>query len=122
MEGWIVFTITGEHINPDLITRHLSIEPDRIVHPDERNGYKTLWQVNSRLSGDESSERHFQDILSRLLPVRDKVKNFSKEARIDFFCSFYKKQGSSETVVIPMKTLLLIGHLGANLEIDTQIR
>ena len=118
MEGFVVFSITGENIHPDLITRHIQLEPSRVIHPVEENDYKTLWQINSRLKGREPIVEHFRDILKRLMPVRKKLREFSRDAELIFFCSLIKQKVSPETAVIPQEILLVIGNLGASLEID----
>ncbi|MDH5656566.1 MAG: DUF4279 domain-containing protein [Spirochaetia bacterium] len=121
MDCWVVFTISGDGINPELFTRHLGMEPNRIVSPTEDNDYKSLWQISSSLKGKESPEDHFMDILRRLLPVREKLKKFTKDAKLDFYCAVSKPSGYSEVLCINPEILSVIGHIGATLEIDFQI-
>jgi len=122
MEGWMVFTITGERINPDLITQYLNLTPDKVIRPTESNNYETVWQINSDLSGEESLDKHFDALFNQLLPVREKLKEFAKEARLDFFCTMVKKKGSGKTLQLSPQVLLLIGHIGAYLEVDIEIK
>jgi len=118
MDCWVIFTISGDGINPELITRHLSIEPSRTVQPTEDNDYKSLWQISSSHRGRESVEDHFMDLLGRLLPSREKLKKFEKDTKMDFFCSVAKEKNSPELLILPSKILLMIGHIGASLEIE----
>jgi len=121
MVGWVVFTIAGERINPDVISHELSLTPDRVIYPQPSNRYKTVWQLNSLLPSDESIERHIWNILARLLPVRNRLKKYQQDAELEFYCSVKKNHNASDVLMFSPRLLLLAGSLGAGITTDFDV-
>ncbi len=117
IDNWVVFSIGGDDFNPDVITKMLGIEPDRVFYPDE-DGKNALWQMSSTVPGTESLETHFWEILHRLLPVRRELLKIAKEASLNFYCTIRKSKGRSGFLPLSPRVLILIGYIGAGLDIE----
>lgn len=114
MKNWAIFLISGRGLNPEEITKHLNLQPDKI-RTNELTG-TTFWQLNSILEGENNIEEHIEFILKKLYPVRKKIQGLSKKYDISFVCNL-NLQNPKEGIKFSSKYLSLIGYLGANLEI-----
>ena len=118
--GWTLFVVSGPDLNPELITQMLGIEPDRAVVPSgDREG---AWQINSTRGADESIEDHIWEILHRLVGVRRKLRELSKDLRLEFYCAIEKDGGEIIHIVLPPRLMLFIGYLGARIVWDVSDR
>lgn len=120
LENWVVFTVTGEEFNPDVITMSLKIEPDRVYHPEGGNK-KALWQMRSTLPATYHLEAHFWEILKRIVPVRKDLMRIARDAEILFYCTVRKRRNSKQRLDLSPKLLILVGHLGAGIRMDIEL-
>ena len=111
-ENWVIFSVTGEDFNPDLVTAELDIEPDRVFYPDEKNS-EVVWQLKSTLHGSESLENHMWEILYRLLPVRKNLMKIARDSQLTFHCTIMNPGSFRTAIQISPKLMLLVGHIGA---------
>ncbi len=119
IQGWVVFVITHSRLNPDQITTELGLEPDRSDYTDPLGRHDGFWQLNSTLSGDETLETHFWNILTRLTPVHKKLWEMSQKMKLSFYCTIQKaSEQPMEPVVLPAKLLLLLGYIGAEIDVE----
>jgi len=116
--GWVVFIISHENVNPDQITRDLGLEPDRIFYSNPLENQTGQWQLNSALNADETIEAHLWNILTRLAPIHRKLWKISEIFNLEFHCTIQKTAGAMEPFVLPARLLLLIGYIGASIEIE----
>ncbi len=117
---WLLFAISGPELNPELITQMLGMEPDRKVQAlADRDG---VWQINSTLGAQESIEDHLREILYRLLPVRRKLRELSRDLKLEFYCAVEKEPGTHILFVMPSRLLLFAGYLGATVVWDISDR
>ena len=116
--GWVVFLITDVQLNPDEITAALGLAPDRVEYPEPADRRPGVWQLNSRLPGQAPLTEHFFDILNRLVPVHQRLWSFSERFRLEFFCSVQKTGASTAPLVLPARLLLLLGYIGAEVELE----
>ena len=117
-QGWVVFIMSHENMTPDQITGELGIEPDKYYYSDPLEMQKGQWQLNSSLSGIATIEDHFWNILNRLVPVYPQILRYSQDLKLQFFCTIQKKSNEIEPVILPPRLLLLIGYIGAEIEIE----
>lgn len=118
-ESWVVFSISGEQFNPDVITMELGIEPDRVIRPDaEKHG--SIWQISSHLTGGASPEAHFWEILRRLLPVRRNLMKIARDVRLQFYCTIIKSGRDRCNINLSPRLLILIGYIGAGVEVEVR--
>ncbi len=117
VESWVVFSISGEQFNPDVVSMELGVDPDRIIHPD-REGRGAIWQISSSLSGSASPEAHFWEILRRLLPARRNLMKIARDTNMQFYCTIVKGKKDRCEIDLSPRLLILIGYIGAGLEID----
>lgn len=116
--GWAVLTISSRGLDTDQITAILGINPDRII-PDDSKGF-TVWQLNSHPGGNESLAAHVEDLLTKLRPVRRKLRRLSQKHRIRFACVMETGDIPHGTMRLPARYLLLAGYLGAEIELSFQ--
>ncbi len=119
VESWVIFSVSGERFNPDVVTRELGLEPDRVVRPDGDMDH-AIWQITSRLSGSASPEAHFWEILRRLLPVRRSLMKIAKDTRLNFYCTVSKPAKKRFDISLSPRLLILIGYIGAGLEMEVR--
>lgn len=116
--GWVVFLITDVQLNPDDITAQLGIQPDRVQYPEPTERRAGIWQINSSLPGQQSVTDHFNDILKKLIPIHKRLWRLSERYRLEFFCSIQKTGESTAPIILPSKILLLLGYIGADVELE----
>ncbi len=116
--GWVVFLLTDIQLNPDQITAQLGVAPDRVQHPEPSERRPGIWQLNSRLPGQAPITEHFYDLLHRLVPVHRQLWTLAERYRLEFFCSIQKKGEATTPLVLPARMLLLLGYVGADIEIE----
>lgn len=116
-ENWVIFTVSGEAFNPELISVELNLEPDRVFRPDAHNPM-AMWQINSRLSGSESLEAHFWDIMNRLLPSRKNLMKIARDAELHFYCNVKKQKVNRQYIHLSPRLLILVGYIGAGIDIE----
>lgn len=121
LENWVVFSVTGENFNPDVVTMELGIEPDRVIRPGPGT-VDSIWQINSSLGGQETLEAHFWQILRRLLPVREGLLKIAREARLNFYCTVRRPTGQKTALSLSPRLLLLIGYIGAGFDFEISDR
>ena len=114
---WVIFSIGGEDFNPDVITRELGVEPDRVYYP-EKTGGRSLWQIRSELPGNEHIEEHFWQILNRLLPARRNLMKIARDANLNFHGTVRKPAGEKWNLELSPRLLILVGYIGAGIDIE----
>lgn len=119
IESWVVFSISGEQFNPDVITMELGVEPDRVIRPDV-DGKGAVWQISSHLRGGASPEAHFWEIMRRLLPVRRSLMKIARDVRLHFYCTVIKTGKERCNINLSPRLLILIGYIGAGVEIEVR--
>ncbi|MCB1325118.1 MAG: DUF4279 domain-containing protein [Spirochaetales bacterium] len=111
--GWVVFAVTGRHLEPEDVTRRLGTEPDRVVlAAAERDA---VWQINSTLPAQSNIEEHLWELMNRLLPMRHELRRLARDWRVEFFCAVESLRGTVQRIDLSPRLLLFIGHLGAHL-------
>ncbi|MBX7058491.1 MAG: DUF4279 domain-containing protein [Leptospirales bacterium] len=110
--GWCIFTITAEDLNPDHINLLLNMDADRAVQG--LPGRPGLWQLNSSLTAQARLDEHLDQLLRRLLPVRNQLRRIAHDARLEFFCAIEKRTSAMIEFHLPPQLLLLIGYVGAH--------
>jgi len=115
VRSWAIFTIRGS-IVPELITRDLGIEPDRVYD----DGRDRIWQINSTLGATETTEEHFHELLLRLLPKRLTLRKLAEDHRLEFYCFLEKPQEMSLPITLSPRILLLCGFLHAHIDVEVK--
>lgn len=95
------FRISGDTLQPDEVTRALSIQPTNsglkgglLSSSPKRSPLRTsLWMLKSPLSEHESLDLHLQYLLDLLEPKREEIRELAKLYDIDFFCGFSSENG-----------------------------
>ena len=114
MSNWAVLLISGRGLDPNEVNRILSIKADKI-RTNDMDGI-VIWQLNSTLEGNSSLMDHIEDILKRIYPVRKQIYALSKKYQISLVCNVDIEE-SKRKVLIPPKYLVILGYIGAQLEI-----
>lgn len=114
--GWVVFTISGEQVNPEHMSLLLGMQPDRSAQG--LAGRPGFWQINSSLEAQASIDDHLRELIRRLLPVRKKMRMIARDAELQFYCAIEKRKDGVAQFRLPSQLLLLIGYLGATVVCD----
>jgi len=114
MRNWSVLLISGRGLDPNEVNRVLNIKADKI-RTNDIDGIIT-WQLNSTLEGNASLIEHIEDILKRIYPVRKQIYALSKKYQISLVCNIDIEE-SQRKIFIPPKYLIILGYIGAQLEI-----
>lgn len=115
--SWVVFSVGGEDFNPDVISRELGVDPDRVFYPG-KDGKGAMWQVSSSLPGEEKLEAHFWQILNRILPARKSLMKIARDASLNFHATIQKPTGSRYNLSLSPRLLILIGYIGAGVDVE----
>ncbi|MCB1177896.1 MAG: DUF4279 domain-containing protein [Leptospiraceae bacterium] len=116
---WAALLITGKDLDITRISNLLNIDPNFSHSPGENPNNKDIgyWQLNSTLNDSEIIENHLWDLLKKLAPVRNQLKEIHKEFEIHFYCSVEFSNSGIDSLKLGPRLLSLIGNLGVSLEI-----
>lgn len=113
MRNEIVFRIVGQNILPNGITKELGLEPDesfkrgdKFKLRPERNHHNGLWLLKSRISENESLEKHIKEFLQCFENKKEIIKGYSNQDEIWY------------GIKLDSKILLEIGDSGIDLNIQ----
>ncbi len=113
MRNWSVLLISGRGLNIQEVNRQLNLKPDKVRTNDDGS---VIWQINSTLEGNASLIEHIEDILKRIYPVRKQIYALSKKYQISLVCNIDIEESKGK-ILIPPKYLIILGYIGAQLEI-----
>lgn len=112
MKNFVIFTISGDRTVLEPLIRELKIQADRTYMRDGMYN----WQLNSKAMGSDPVGVHIQELLRRLASSRIILKRYQDRLAYDFTCTM---DPGDETERISPDLLLIIGSLGAGLEIQS---
>jgi hypothetical protein len=119
------FYICGFSCKPEDISRLLDIQPDEGHAKGEPRGTgkavyrESLWGIHSRISSNLYIESHISDIMERLEPVQDRIRNLPGKYYCYLSCGVDIYDGpGGPAVVFDAKTLRILGAIGASLDVD----
>ncbi|MCB1173085.1 MAG: DUF4279 domain-containing protein [Leptospiraceae bacterium] len=115
---WVVFIVSSEDLQPELVTRLLDMEPDRSTPPGPRQPGE--WQMNSRLDSVEDLNMHVQHLLALLMPLRHKLREMRRDAVLEMYCAVRPESGEVALIDIDPRVQLLCGHLGIRLRLELE--
>jgi hypothetical protein len=118
--------ISGEHLDPDQITRTLGVTPTQTRRKGERKSETStwpdnMWSFDARPQGQEDWST-LEDGLSSLLntfgPIRDRVRSCSSGNNVVIWCGHFTSSFDGGPALSP-ELLRSIGDFGAELFLDT---
>ncbi|HNN06955.1 MAG TPA: DUF4279 domain-containing protein, partial [Leptospiraceae bacterium] len=116
-KAWVSLVVSSKELSPKQITEFLKLQPD-FTNPVEAKSKKgNFWQLNSSLPDEENLENHLWDLLKKIAPVRDELKDLHIKAEIKFYASVEFADTETNGLQLGPRLLSLIGSLGINLEI-----
>jgi hypothetical protein len=117
---WASLIIHGMNLNPDEVTQQLGVTPDFSVQAKLTNLQEhestPHWQLNSSLNPDASLEAHFYDLLKRIAPNRNELRELSLKQEIVIYASVEYSSMDVDGIRLEPRLLLLLGDLGIHLE------
>lgn len=119
-KSYAAFVIYGDSVNLKNISDSLNIHPDFFKKPsvtEDGDPVPGLWQINSSIEPELGLEEHLLDILKKLAPKRQELKDILKTEEAVFYCSVDMASDSIDGIMIQPKVLTLIGNLGVPIEI-----
>ncbi|MBM9578001.1 DUF4279 domain-containing protein [Leptospira sp. 201903070] len=117
---WAILSVNEDGLNSEDVTRQLDLKPDfstpRMATDKEGNplGFGH-WQLHSTVNADSPLEDHILQILEKVLPSRQKVKEFANKHDLCLYVSVEFADHSLGETKISSKLLLLLGSLGIQL-------
>ena len=130
-KGRAYFALAGYHFNPDIVTRHLGLEPTRV---DNAGANSTLakpaissWELSTDNVSDNVDVYELTDnIIKQLDPVKDKIleiiksHNLSPRIGVVLVLSVDKGETSPE-VGFGARTIRFLAEIGAFVNVDYQL-
>jgi hypothetical protein len=120
------FTLQGNAMDPDEVTRMLGIAPTKIRMPPgsgryAHRSYRTgFWKVRSKLPKDREMSHQVRDLLDDLDPIADKIAavraRYGLEAMIDVIVESY--DGDTPSLFLEPDLVKRMGDLGVAFWID----
>lgn len=117
---WAILSVNEDGLDSESVTRQLDLKPDFSTPraSTDREG-KPLgfghWQLHSTLDAQAPLEDHILQILEKVLPSRQKVKEFANKHSLCMYVSVEFSDYSQKETEISPKLLLLLGNLGIKL-------
>jgi hypothetical protein len=116
-KNWAALIVRGR-TRPEEISEILKLDPDFTHSIPEETGEIWHWQLNSKISDEESPNAHLLALLKKLAPVRKQLQELADHSETIFYCSVeLDETQDSVGFVLEPRLLALLGNLGAKLEI-----
>jgi len=80
---------------------------------------KNAWIIRSTLPRSASLESHVKDLITRIAPLKDKIKQVSDQACVEFSCVIHSKERPA--LNFDQEMIKVLSELGACLDIDLYI-
>ena len=116
--------ITGFQCSPDEISHIIGIFPTkkwlkgdiidkRVIVRRKQNG----WMLQSELLEDRPVKEHIENLLSMVMPKKERLKNIPPDAEIAIYCVVYSTLGRPDISLDPAM-IKAIAELGAWVDFD----
>ncbi|XDD52290.1 DUF4279 domain-containing protein [Leptospira sp. WS92.C1] len=117
---WAILSVNEDGLDSESVTRELDLKPDFSTSKMATNKEgKSLgfghWQLHSTLDAQAPLEEHILQILEKVLPSRQKVKEFASKHSLCLYVSVEFADHSLRETEISSRLLLLLGSLGIKL-------
>lgn len=128
------FCIMGDSLNPDKITKTLSIEPDysckkndfmifneskvRSIRTGRYRKHKTgMWQLDSKARENSSLENKINSLIRDLLPKKDKLRSLKYTKRL-YIAIEPDYNIAIRCISLPIKLIKTLSELGIEIELN----
>lgn len=124
-ENVVHLKITSLSHSPEEITKIIGLRPDFSWTPGSFRSVTTIrestngWRIESKLPKEKSFSLHIQDVMSRIAPYRDKVKNFSTSESVVLYCAVYSTH--SPEITFSKEQVDQFSMIGAQVEVDVYV-
>lgn len=123
-KSWATLIILSGSLKTEEVSEQLNIEPDFFQEPEFKSDGSVaesgIWQINSLLEPEESLEEQLWNIIKRIAPGRLELTKFIQPPiQAVFYCSTEFIQHDISNLKLSSRLLLLIGGIGADLEISS---
>jgi len=76
------------------------------------------WIINSNLSGKSPLEHHIENLLIKLFPYLQNIKELSNECDVQVLCISWRDMGATMPIFLDKKFIKSIYDLGARVDFD----
>ncbi|RPJ49097.1 MAG: DUF4279 domain-containing protein [Betaproteobacteria bacterium] len=125
------FTLAGYHFNPDVITKHIGIQPTSVdasgAHSELSKPVLSSWELSTEtVTGDIDVYKLTDDLIKKIEPAKDKIleicKSHNLSPRIDLVLVLsVDKTESVPDVGFGARTIRFLADIGAFINVDYQL-
>ncbi len=125
------FTLAGYHFNPDVITKHIGIQPTSVdasgAHSELNKPVLSSWGLSTATVTDDINVYKLTDeLIKKIEPVKDKIleicKSHNLSPRLDLILVLsVDKTESVPDVGFGARTICFLADIGAFINVDYQL-
>jgi hypothetical protein len=123
-EFYTELVITSHTLTPTDLNLILGIECDEghvigdLRKPTIIREKENAWTIYSRISRDNTLEKHIYDLLERVTPIIDKVGNLANRPDVEVFFTCVIYTSNRPTMFFTKEQVATIYAMGASIDID----
>ena len=125
------FTLAGYHFNPDVITKHIGIQPTSVdasgAHSDLSKPVLSSWELSTGTVSDNIDVYKLtDDLIKKIEPVKDKILEICKSHNLSPRLNLILVLSVDKTESVPDvgfggKTVRFLADIGAFINVDYQL-